>query len=120
MASQPDRFDRVVAANTFLSTGDRDPGGGFRMRREFSHAVPEFSCSSVVDMRTTSTPGPEVLAAYGAAFPDQTYVAGARQFPVLVRASPGDPEAPANRVASVELERSRRFRSPRETGAVGR
>ncbi len=57
LASQTDRFDRVVAANTFLSTSDRDPGGGFGMWREFSQTVPEFSCSSVVDLGTTSTPG---------------------------------------------------------------
>ena len=57
VAAQPDRFDRLVAANTFLPTGDRDPGDGFRMWREFSQTVPEFSCSSVVDLGTTSTPG---------------------------------------------------------------
>ncbi len=108
VAAQPDRFDRLVTANTFLPTGDRDPGDGFRMWREFSQTVPEFSCSSVVDLGTTSTLSPEVLAAYDAPFPDQTYVAGARQFPVLVPASPEDPEAPANRVAWEELERFER------------
>src|SRR3954464_10978264 len=32
----PDRFDRVVAANTFLPTGDRDPGKGFLAWQRFS------------------------------------------------------------------------------------
>ena len=42
---------------------------------------------------------PEVIAAYDAPFPDESYKEGARQFPTLVPASPDDPAAPANRKA---------------------
>jgi haloalkane dehalogenase len=41
----------------------------------------------------------DVVAAYDAPFPDETYKEGARQFPVLVPTSPDDPAAPANRKA---------------------
>ncbi len=100
----PDRFDRLVVANTFLPTGDRDPGDGFRAWREFSQSVPEFDCGAVIDMGTTGTLPPEVLDAYRAPFPDQRFVAGARQFPTLVPATPDDPESGPNRAAWEVLE----------------
>ena len=36
VAEHPDRFARVVAANTFLPTGDRDPGEAFLAWQKFS------------------------------------------------------------------------------------
>ena len=97
--AEHERFDRLVIANTFLPTGDRDLGDGFRMWRTFSQEVPEFDSGGVVNMGTTTELSPEVIAAYNAPFPDQRHVAGARQFPALVPAEPDDPEAPANRAA---------------------
>lgn len=47
----------------------------------------------------------EVVAAYDAPFPDESYKVGARQFPLLVPVSPDDPATPANRVAWAALER---------------
>ena len=47
----------------------------------------------------------EVAAAYDAPFPDDTYKAGARVFPMLVPTSPDDPAAAANRAAWNVLER---------------
>jgi haloalkane dehalogenase len=42
---------------------------------------------------------PLVRAAYDAPFPDDSYKAGARAFPLLVPTSPDDPAAAANRQA---------------------
>jgi len=50
-----------------------------------------------------------VKAAYDAPFPDETYKAGSRQFPLLVPASPDDPAAPANQRA---WEALRKFEKP--------
>ncbi len=47
----------------------------------------------------------EIVDAYNAPFPDDTYKAGARQFPMLVPSSPDDPAAPANRKAWEVLQR---------------
>jgi haloalkane dehalogenase len=99
VAENPDRFARVVAANTFLPTGDRDPGDAFRQWREFSQSVPELPVSGVVDMGTTSTLDDSVRAAYDAPFPDESYKAGARVFPTLVPITPDDPAAAPNRAA---------------------
>ncbi|MBV8387837.1 MAG: alpha/beta fold hydrolase, partial [Acidimicrobiia bacterium] len=35
VAEHPDRFGRVVAANTFLPTGDRDPGPAFKAWQQY-------------------------------------------------------------------------------------
>jgi haloalkane dehalogenase len=103
--AMPDRFDRLVIANTFLPTGDRDPGEAFRVWQRFSQTVEEFDCGFIVSTGCTSELSPDVVAAYNAPFPDQSYTAGARQFPMLVPTSPDDPEAAPNRAAWAVLER---------------
>jgi haloalkane dehalogenase len=45
------------------------------------------------------------VAAYDAPFPDQSYVAGAREFPMLVPTRPDDPASEANRAAWQVLRR---------------
>ena len=104
VGEHPDRFARVVAANTYLPTGDTDPGEAFRAWRTFSQEVEEFPTGAIVNMGCTTDLAPEVIAAYDAPFPDQTYVEGARQFPLLVPAEPDDPATAANRAAWSVLE----------------
>jgi haloalkane dehalogenase len=104
VGEHPDRFARVVAANTYLPTGDSDPGDAFRTWRTFSQEVEAFPTGAIVDMGCVGTLSPEVVAAYNAPFPDQTYVEGARQFPLLVPAVPDDPASEANRAAWRVLE----------------
>jgi haloalkane dehalogenase len=99
LAEHPDRFRRTVAANTFLPTGDRAPGEAFERWRNFSQNVEEFPTGFIVNSGCTTDLGPDVLAGYDAPFPDESYKEGARQFPMLVPASPEDPAAPANRRA---------------------
>ncbi len=91
-AENPDRFDRLVAANTFLPTGDRPAGEAFLAWRAYSQDTPEFNVGRIVQGGCVTRPLPdEVVAAYDAPFPDDTYKAGARQFPTLVPISPDDP-----------------------------
>ena len=89
----PRRFARVVAANTFLPTGDRHPGEAFLAWQRFSQETPEFPVGTIVNGGCTTDLTPEVVAAYDAPFPDETYKEGARQFPMLVPSSPDDPAA---------------------------
>ena len=89
----------VVAANTFLPTGDGKPGDAFLAWQKFSQEVPEMPIGRIVNGGCTTDLGEDVIAAYDAPFPDETYKEGARQFPTLVPTSPEDPEAPANRAA---------------------
>jgi haloalkane dehalogenase len=99
VAEDPDRFDRVVASNTFLPTGDRDPGEAFKAWKKFSQESPKFPIGFIVKGGCASDVPQEIVDAYDAPFPDDSYKAGARQFPMLVPVSPDDPAAPANRKA---------------------
>ena len=104
VGEHPDRFARVVAANTFLPTGDAHPGEAFLTWLKFSQEVEEFPTGAIVNMGCTTALGDDVVAAYDAPFPDQRFTEGARQFPTLVPISPDDPAALANRDAWKVLE----------------
>ena len=105
VGEHPDRFARVVAANTFLPTGDRDLGDAFRAWCDFSQNAETLPVGNIVNGGSTTDLSPEVIAAYDAPFPDESYKEGARQFPILVPASTDDPAVPANLAAWASLER---------------
>jgi haloalkane dehalogenase len=104
VAAFPDRFDRVVAANTLLSTGDAPIGDGFLTWRRFSQEMPEFDSGVVLQLGTVTELADDVVAAYNAPFPDPSFTAGPRRFPLLVPVEPDDPAAAANRAAWAVLE----------------
>lgn len=105
VAEEPERFERVVTANTFLPTGDQKPPDAFFAWREFSQTVPELPVGFVVQKGCAREVSAEVIAAYEAPFPEERFKAGARAFPALVPASPDDPASEANRRAWQSLER---------------
>ena len=99
LAAMPDRFARLVVANTALPTGDQPMGAAFRSWRAFSQTVDPFPAGRIVYGGTVSKLSAAEQAAYDAPFPDESFKAGARQFPVLVPDSPDDPAAQPNRDA---------------------
>ena len=105
VAEESPRFARVVAANTFLPTGDTPPGPAFLAWKQFSQTTETFPVGGIVQGGCATPLPPDVVAAYDAPFPDERYKAGARQFPLLVPVSPDDPAAPANRAAWEVLRR---------------
>jgi len=104
VAEHPDRFARVVAANTFLPVGNTPAGEAFMNWRRFSQEVETFPTGFIVNGGCTSTLSEAVVAAYDAPFPDESYKEGARQFPTLVPITPDDPASDANRAAWKVLE----------------
>ena len=105
VAEHEEHFARVVAANTFLPTGDRPAGPAFLAWREYSQTTPTFRAGGIIRGGTVKPLAPEIEAAYDAPFPDETYKAAARQFPTLVPVTPDDPAAAANRAAWEVLKR---------------
>ncbi len=103
VGEQPDRFARVVAANTFLPTGDTHPGEAFLAWQRYSQETPQFNVGQIVNGGCRTDLSTQVIAGYDAPFPDDSFKAGARQFPMLVPTSPDDPAAPANRAAWAAL-----------------
>jgi haloalkane dehalogenase len=109
VAAQPDRFARVVLSNGGLPTGDQTMPEAFTQWQTFSQKVSRLPIGRIIDGGTQTTLAPEVIAAYEAPFPDETYKAGARVLPALVPTNPDDPAASANRMAWRNLMR---FRKP--------
>jgi haloalkane dehalogenase len=103
VGEHPDRFARVVAANTFLPTGDTNPGEAFFAWQRFSQEVDEFPTGVIVKGGCVTDMPDDVRAAYDAPFPDETFKSGARQFPLLVPSRPDDPAHDANVAAWVGL-----------------
>jgi len=99
VAEHPDRFARVVAANTGLPTGDQPMPQVWLRFREVVRTAPELSVSRLVQSGCQTTLPPEVLAAYDAPFPDVSYAAAVRAMPDLVPATPDNPASAANRAA---------------------
>ena len=99
VAENPDRFARVVAANTGLPTGDQPMPDVWLRFRDVVRTAPELSVSRLVQSGCQTRLTPEILAAYEAPFPDPSYAAAVRAMPGLVPTSPDDPAAAANRAA---------------------
>ncbi|HDQ03157.1 MAG TPA: alpha/beta fold hydrolase [Deltaproteobacteria bacterium] len=105
VAAHPERFARVVVANTGLPTGDHPMSDAFLAWREYSQTTPDFHVGRLVQRSCVNPLSDEIIAAYDAPFPDDTYKAGARIFPLLVPIGPADPAAEANRNAWQVLSR---------------
>lgn len=109
VAAQPDRFARVVVANTGLPTGERPPTEAFLAWQQYSQTAESLPIGRLIAGGCATDVSPEVIAAYDAPFPDDSYKAGARIFPALVPTSTGDPAHDAN-VAAWEV--LRKFERP--------
>jgi haloalkane dehalogenase len=99
------RFARIIIGNGGLPTGDRPPNEAFMRWQKFSQTAPAFEIGRIIQGGTATTLPDDVVAAYDAPFPDDSYKAGARIFPSLVPTTPDDPAAEANRRAWEVLQR---------------
>lgn len=87
-AEQPERFDRIAIGNTGLPVGE-SLGDGFD---GWLHASQTMNFMDAGRMLQRATQARELtdseMDAYRAPFPDEEYMAGARQFPTLVPITP--------------------------------
>jgi haloalkane dehalogenase len=104
VAAMPERFARVCASNTFLPTGEGRASEAFERWREFSQKVPDFDSGFILHGGTARGISDAARAAYNAPFPDDSFKAGARRFPMLVVTDPDMPSAAENRAAWTVLE----------------
>ncbi len=104
VAAFPERFARVVVANTGLPVGT-GMTEGFKQWLNFSQSVPELPIGEIVAMGTKKGLSDAVKAAYVAPFPDETYKAGARRFPALVPVTPEHASVAENKAAWEVLSR---------------
>ena len=104
-AEQEERFSRIIASNTFLPTGDVPSSESFLRWQHLSQEIPVFDAGEIIKGIFVTPLVPEVVAAYNAPFPDESYKAGARQFPLLVPTTPDDVASEPNRRAWEVLKR---------------
>jgi haloalkane dehalogenase len=102
LAAQPHRYARVVVGNTGLPTADRPPSPAFLAWQKYSQESPVFSIGKIVAGGCVTPLSNDVVDAYDAPFPDDSYKAGARIFPSFVPTHADDP-AHADNVAAWEV-----------------
>ena len=98
-AEHPDRFARIVVANTGLPTGDLPMPKIWWSFRKAIQGAPEIQVGRFVESGCVRPMADAVRAAYDAPFPDDSYCAGPRAMPGLVPTTPDDPASTANRSA---------------------
>lgn len=102
-AEHPDRFARLVVANTGLPTGDLPMPDIWWQFRKAIQNQPTIEVGRFVQAGCRRPMSDAVRAAYDAPFPDDSYCAGPRAMPGLVPTSPDDPASAANRAAWAAL-----------------
>jgi haloalkane dehalogenase len=98
-AEHPDRFARIVAANTGLPTGDVNMPEIWHRFRTAVQTAPTLDIGRFVQSGCRRPLPDAVRAGYDAPFPDESYKAGPRAMPGLVPYRPDDPASDANRAA---------------------
>ena len=106
VAEHPDRFVRIVAANTGLPTGDHPMPDIWHAFRQAVRTSETLDVGRFVQAGCRRPMADEVRAAYDAPFPDESYKAGPRAMPDLVPTAPDDPASDANRAAWAKLSTS--------------
>ncbi|MGH8912201.1 MAG: haloalkane dehalogenase [Acidimicrobiia bacterium] len=105
VANHPERFARVVVANTGLPTGDHPATEAFLNWQRFAATAQHFPIGKILQNSTVAKVPDDVLVAYEAPFPSDEFLVAARIFPALVPTNPDDPASGQNRAAWEVLER---------------
>ncbi|MDH3680548.1 MAG: haloalkane dehalogenase [Acidimicrobiia bacterium] len=104
-AEEPDRFHRIAIGNTGLPVG-KSIGDGFDGWLHASQTMDFMDAGRMLQRATQARELTEgEMDAYRAPFPDETYMAGARQFPTLVPITPDHGGVAENLAAWEVLDR---------------
>ena len=101
VSQHPERFARVIAANTGLPRGEGE-SEFMKMWVGVMRNATAFPWDRFGPAKAHAMSDAEA-AAYQAPFPDPSYEAGVTQFPVLIAVQPDNPGAPLNQAAWPKL-----------------
>lgn len=96
-----------VASNHGYPTGDMPANDALRQWQDFARSTPVLDVGAVVAAACTNDLPADVVAAYDAPYPDESFKSGARVFPALIPVTPDDPSASAVRRSRAVLSDSR-------------
>jgi len=102
-------FSRIVLSNGGLPTGEQRMSKAFLEWQEFSKTAKKFDIKRIIQSATIKKLSKDVLKAYDAPFPDDTYKAGPRIMPSLVPTTINDPEYEINKQA---IEKFKKWEKP--------
>lgn len=104
VADHPNWFDKLILANTVLPDGTKPMSDGF-MHWQSRSQVMEMDPGALLSRANQKIQLSEAEQdAYRAPFPDESYMAGARELPMMVPTTADDIAIPANRAAWKVLE----------------
>jgi haloalkane dehalogenase len=106
VAENPERFARIVAANTGLPAGDHPMPEIWHRFKDTVQSADTLDVGRLVRSGCRRPMSPQVQAGYDAPFPDESFKVGPRAMPGLVPIRPGDPASDANRGAWAALSES--------------
>jgi haloalkane dehalogenase len=109
LGEHPDRFARVVAANTGLPDGTFSLGEEWWAFHDFVARTDDLPVGLLVQFGSATELPDEVVAAYDAPYPDARYKAGPKAMPDLIPQTPDDVAAAPAQAAWDVL---RRFEGP--------
>ena len=104
VAASPEKFARVIVANTGMPTGEGF-SEAFQRWLEFSQSTPVLPIGQILGMGCRRGLSETETAAYDAPFPDESFKAGARRFPALVPITPEHGSVAENKAAWKVLEK---------------
>jgi haloalkane dehalogenase len=90
---QPQRIARIVILDTGLFTGRQRMSDAWLRFRDFVARTEDLPVPMLIRGACLRDPGEDVLAAYGAPFPNPASKAGARAFPLMLPQTPDAPGA---------------------------
>jgi haloalkane dehalogenase len=102
-AEHPERFARLVVANTGLPNGEQPMAEDWWRFRKAIAIAPDLNIGWFVQGGCLRQMSQQALEGYNAPFPDDSYCVGPRAMPGLVPISPDDPAAAANKAAWAKL-----------------
>jgi haloalkane dehalogenase len=94
-AEMQDRIARLIIMNTFLPIGEEPLPEAFHQWRKFAEGMPQLQIGRIIKRGVVNKEliSPDVIAAYDAPFPDDSYKSGPTMWPQLVPISADDPGA---------------------------
>ncbi len=99
-AERPDLFGRLALSNTMLPRGQGGSGREWFLKwREQQFALPRFPQGEMVGSGVVRKLPPDIIAAYDAPYPDESFKTGPRRLPMILPIWPEDPACIANAAA---------------------
>lgn len=102
-SEHPGMFNRIILSNTLFPMGPQEKSDEFVKWANKVVKTPIFPISKMVNKGVVNKLSPDVIKAYDAPFPDESFKAGPRSFPMIMPLATDRPGVAENRAAWKKL-----------------